>query len=256
MKKVIVVLLIAVFLLTLLAFPVSAAKNTDDKGNNGVNAGPVADVSNKTSGISDDSKGAGQSEQAGSGSLISQANKNESAGQGALVSVKVTSVRQNQQEIKAQIKQIQKESANISGSEQNNRLKNQNTVRIAVQTLLAAGNISGGIGEQISAIAKEFNNSVMAQNKAEEKIQTRNAVSKFFFGGDFDAANDIQAQTEQNRQRIENLNTLMNQCSDCDEELKTMIKEQIQVLEQEQNRLSEISRAELGNKGIFGGLFG
>ena len=188
--------------------------------------------------------------------MISQANKNESAGQGAVVSVKVTSVSQNQQEIKAQIKQIQKESANISGSEQNNRLKNQNTVRIAVQTLLAAGNISGGIGDQISAIAKEFNNSVMVQTKAEEKIQTRNAVSKFFFGGDFDAANDIQAQTEQNRQRIENLNTLMNQCSDCDEELKTMIKEQIQVLEQEQNRLSEISRAELENKGIFGGLFG
>lgn len=255
MKKVIVVLLIAVFLLTLLAFPVSAAKNTDDKGNNGANAGPVADVSNKTAGISNDSKGAEQLSKQSDGSVL-LANKNESAGQGALVSVKVTSVSQNQQEIKAQIKQIQKESANISGSEQNNRLKNQNTVRIAVQTLLAAGNISGGIGDQISAIAKEFNNSVMVQTKAEEKIQTRNAVSKFFFGGDFDAANDIQAQIEQNRQRVENLNTLMNQCSDCDEELKTMIKEQIQVLEQEQNRLSEISRAELENKGIFGGLFG
>ncbi|MBN2733808.1 MAG: hypothetical protein JXQ82_02990 [Methanomicrobiaceae archaeon] len=249
MKKIIAILLIAALLL---AFPVTAAKNTDDTGNGGAGANQAAGLTNNTATeIDEELKGAGQS----AGAVISQAEKGEPAGQGAGVSAAVTSANQNQQEIKSQIKLMQKEAANISGLESNNRLKNQNTVRVAVQTLLAAGNISGGIGEQISAVAKEFNNSVMSQYNAEEKIQSRNAISRFFFGGDSNAAKDIQAHIEQNRQRIENLNTLMNQC-DCDEELKAMIREQIQVLEQEQNRLSELSQTELGDKGLLGGIFG
>ena len=237
MKKILAIIIIAALFISV---PVSAASdNGQGQGNS------------DAKGIDEELKGnqAGDSETA-------QANKNESAGKGNAVSTSLTTANQNQQEIKAQIKLILKENANISGLTSENKLQNQNIVRSAVQTLLAAGNISGGIGEQISAIAKEFNNSVMAQYNAEEKIQNRNAISRFFFGGDADAAEEIQQQIEANRVRLENLNTLMNQCEDCDGELKTMIQEQIQLLEQEQNRLQELAQAETDDKGLLGGIFG
>ncbi len=245
MKKILTILLIAA---VLIALPVSAAKTTDDTQGNASGASVKAEE--KVTGAN---KAADKSNQSG-GSSTAQANKNESAGQGSGISTNLATATQSQQEIKAQIKEILKE--NNSGLSSNNRLKNENTVRVAVKTLLAAENISGGIGPQISAIAKEFNNSVKIQYTAEETIQNRNALSRFFFGGDSQAAGEIQQQIEANRVRLENLNNLMNQCGDCDEELKAMIQEQIQLLEQEQNRLQELSQAELNDKGLLGGLFG
>jgi len=248
MKKILIIMLIAA---VLIALPVSAAKATDDAQGNTNSASVKADE--KLTGAD---QAENKSNQSG-GPVTAQANRNQSAGQGNGVSANPTSASQNQQEIKAQIKLIQKENANITGLSSNNRLKNENTVRVAVQTLLAAGNIQGGIGEQISSIAKNFNNSVIAQYNAEEKIQNKNALSRFFFGGDSEAAEEIRQQVEQNRIRLENLETLMNMCGeDCDEELKAMVREQIQLLEEEQNRLQELSQAELDDKGLLGGLFG
>jgi hypothetical protein len=237
MKKILVILIIAALLFTI---PAVGAKGSDDSGNKG-----------NTGGNTVQAVGAGQSANQSAGSAISQANKNESAGQGVGISGNLTYTYNNQEAIKNRIRLIQNESLNLSGS----GTKNQNTVRVAVQALVEAGNISGGTGEQISAIAKEFNNSVTAQYNAEEKIRNRDALSRFFFGGDSDAAKEIQQQFEQNRVRIENLNTLMNECN-CDDELKAMIREQIQVLEEEQNRLQELAQAELGDKGLFGGFLG
>lgn len=237
MKKIIAILLIAVLLI---AFPTSAAKNTDNGGNNaGLQAVGTGQQGNQTGGLP-----------------VLQEKKNIPPGQENGLSTNLTAAERNRQEIKAQIKLIQKKNANITGLSSNNRVMNENKVHVAVQTLLAAGNISGGIGPQISAIAKEFNNSVTAQYKAEEKIQNRNAISRFFFGGDSEAAGEIQQQIEANRIRIGNLDNLMNQCGeDCDGELKAMIQEQIQSLEQEQNRLRDLSQAELNDKGLLGGLF-
>ncbi|MBN1433102.1 MAG: hypothetical protein JW931_10075 [Methanomicrobiaceae archaeon] len=241
MKKILVILVIAALLI---AFPVSAAKPADDSQGNGNGAAAALGAASKTAnGIDNELKG----NKSGVSATV----------QGNGISANLTAAERNRQEIKAQIKLIQKENANITGLSSNNRVMNENKIRVAVQTLLAAGNISGGIGPQISAIAKELNNSVTAQNKAEEKIQNRNAISRFFFGGDSEAAGEIQQQIEANRVRLGNLDNLMNQCGeDCDGELKAMIQEQIQLLEQDQNRLQELSQAELNDKGLLGGLFG
>lgn len=130
--------------------------------------------------------------------------------------------------------------------------QNQNRVRLAVHTLLAAENISGGIGKNISAIAREFNNSVKATIKSEEKINSRGGFTKFLFGGDSEAADEIEQELNMNQERIQELNRLTEHC---DEELKGMMQEQIQNMEQEQNRLRQKSQEEKRNKGLFGWLF-
>jgi len=129
--------------------------------------------------------------------------------------------------------------------------RNQNTVREAVHALLSMEDLATGIGPQVSQIAREFNNSVQATIMAEEKIQKRSAFVRFFMGGEKDAAGEIERKINQNQQRIEELNRLRKECA-CGEEVKTMIQEQIQNMEQEQERLQQLAKKENNRNGLFG----
>jgi len=132
--------------------------------------------------------------------------------------------------------------------------QNQNRVRLAVHALLAMENLTGGIGRNVSQIAREFNNSVQATIRAEERIQTRNMLMRFFFGGDEQAAEGMEQEVNRNRERIQELRRLMQEC-DCEEGVKTMLQEQIQNMEMEQNRIQELAQNEKKSKGIFGWLW-
>lgn len=130
---------------------------------------------------------------------------------------------------------------------------NQNQVRLAVHTLLAMENLTGGIGKNVSAIAREFNNSIQSTIRAEERIQHRSRIRTAFFGGDTDAADDIEAETNRNQARIQLLKQYKEQCS-CSEEVKAMIQEQITAMEQEQTRLKSLAQQEKAKKGLLGWL--
>ena len=132
--------------------------------------------------------------------------------------------------------------------------QNQNRVRLAVHALLAMENLTGGIGRNVSQIAREFNNSVQATIRAEESIQTRSWFSRFFFGGDEQAAGEMEQECNRNIERIQELKRLMQEC-ECDEQVRAMLQEQIQNMEMEQNRLQEMAQNEKGSKGIFGWLW-
>ena len=135
-----------------------------------------------------------------------------------------------------------------------NIYKNQNRVRLAVHALLAMENLTGGIGRNISQIAREFNNSVRATIRAEERVQKRNALQRFFAGGDNEAAEEIEQKVNQNRQMVEQLKQLREQC-ECGSEVKALMQEQIQNMEQEQTRLQSLAQGEKASKGLFGWLW-
>lgn len=148
---------------------------------------------------------------------------------------------------------IEKETRNMKGTEQK-IYQNQNTVRVAVHTLLAMEDLTGGIGKNISQIAREFNNSIQALIRVEERIEKRSKITRFFIGGDDQSAREIEQHTLQNQIRIQELKKYAGDCN-CSEEVKIMLQEQIQNLEREQLRLSELARKEKENKGLFGWLW-
>jgi hypothetical protein len=153
--------------------------------------------------------------------------------------------------IKAEMAQ-QRQAANTeSGEKKGNSVQNQNEVRIAAQTLSKLAPMMGGIGKDISTIAKEFNNSVQATINAEEKIQTKSGFAKFFSGGDKEAARTLKAEAEKNQERLQKLKEFKESCA-CDEEVKTIMQEQITLMEQEQTRLGQVADKELNKKGLFG----
>ena len=159
-------------------------------------------------------------------------------------------IQQKEQEMNQEIEAFKEKKQEV--------YQNQNEVRLAVHSLLAMEGLVGGIGNQVSQIAQEFNNSVQATIKAEEKIQNRNMIVSFFMGGDQEAAGKIEQEVNQNRLKIQQLKQLYQQC-DCDEEIKNMFQEQVENMEQEQNRLQQVASQEKKIRGIWGwlkGLFG
>ena len=134
-------------------------------------------------------------------------------------------------------------------------IRNQNKVRLAVHAMLAMEDLTNGIGRNISAIARGFNNSVKTTLAAEEKIQKKSKFARFLTGGDEEAAEELEQEVEQNRIRVRELKKLMGECEDCEADVMNLLQEQIQNMEQEQNRLSELAQKEKSRKGLFGWLF-
>ena len=132
--------------------------------------------------------------------------------------------------------------------------KNQNQVRLAVHSLLAMEDLTGGIGQQVSKIARDFDNSVQKTINAEEKIESKGKFARLFTGGDKETAEELEAEATQNQQKIQELKQLKEQC-ECEEELKQMMQEQIQNMEQEQKRLQELAQKEKQSKGMFGWIW-
>ncbi|MDD5043768.1 MAG: hypothetical protein PHD51_03855 [Patescibacteria group bacterium] len=172
--------------------------------------------------------------------------------------IKARNINELKEIIQTKKLELKEELQNLRENKLKKIYENQNIVREAVHSLLSAENLTGGIGPQISAIAQEFNNSVQSTIQAEEKLQTRNRIIKFFTGGDQTTASVLEQEAEKNRTRIEKLNQLKNECTNCAEEVKTVLQEQIQKVEQEQTRLEKVAKAEQQIKGIWGwvrGLF-
>lgn len=129
--------------------------------------------------------------------------------------------------------------------------KNENLVRDTVQSLLSVANRTGGIGKEVSAIAREFNNGIDNVKKAEQKIQNRGWFKRLFVGGDAEAAAILANESMKNSEMVQQLKDLAGKCN-CTDEIKQQFKEQIQVLEQEQTRLKEMADKEKKSKGLFG----
>ena len=138
-------------------------------------------------------------------------------------------------------------------TEQSEKIIGQNQIRLAIQTILASENLTGGIGDQVSELAQGFNNSIQETIQHEEKIQNRNKLVKWFFGGDIEAAEELEEESNELQARIQNMNQLI-QNSEMDEEIKEILQQQIQVMQQEQTRLQQLAQEEKGNNGIFGFL--
>ncbi len=191
--------------------------------------------------------------------LLANSENTQNQGEDSQIQVQDQNQVQSQklEEIKQKVQEKKQEMANQAeamGTKEQKVYQNQNEVRSAVHALLEMKDVVGGIGPQVSEIAKQFNNSVKATINAEEKIEKRSGVAKFFFGGDKAAAEELEAEAQKNQQKIQELKQLKDQC-ECSEEVKAMMQEQIQAMEGEQQRLIQKATEEKAKKGLLGWMF-
>ena len=114
------------------------------------------------------------------------------------------------------------------------------------------GDGARGIGPQVSEYARQFNNSLQAQVQAEERIEKRNAVVRFFAGGDQAAAGTLEQETVRNQERIQEMQQLITQCQDCDAQIMELLQAQLKEMEGVQTRLQLLAEKEEQDRGIFG----
>ena len=129
--------------------------------------------------------------------------------------------------------------------------KNPNQVRDAVHALLAMENRTGGIGPQVSAIAREFNNSANESQRYKDRIQNRDALTRFFFGGDRQAANELANLTAQDQARISEIGDLMNSTT-LDADTRSQMDGQIQILQQQLAQEQQLIAQARQDRGLFG----
>ncbi len=114
-----------------------------------------------------------------------------------------------------------------------------------------------GIGKNVSQIAVQMNASVQRIEQAEQKIRSQGigiAIRNFFFGGDKTSANQLLEETNQTRTRLQKLEELKNQSQD--PEIRTMLQEQINGVNQTVQKMEMLAVQEKAKKGIFSFLFG
>jgi len=129
--------------------------------------------------------------------------------------------------------------------------RNQNEVRLAVHTLLGMGNLTGGIGQNISQIARDFNNSAITSARLEQQIRERSTVTRVVWGGDQDAARELAGIAEQNRLRIQEVRQLLANTTTAPE-VRAYSEDQLRVLGQEQARIEEVASRESRDRGLLG----
>jgi len=254
MKK---ILFFAVVFLAAASVAVAAENQRGNQGESGsVNAGINANVDD--SDLADDSAALQDEANEEVTQVLNQnmeRNQERTANQGEETQLKIKNTAEWKNFMETKKEALSQEIENITDEAKQKVWRNQNTVREAVQALLASKDLIGGIGQQVSAIANEFNNSVEKTLAAEEQIQKRSRIREFFNGGDKTAANAIKEEVDKNQERIQELKNLWQSCG-CQEELKSLLQEQVKNLEQEQNRLGELAREQADKKGVFGWLFG
>ncbi|MEA1925526.1 MAG: hypothetical protein U9M95_06620 [Candidatus Altiarchaeota archaeon] len=232
--------------LSLLATPLVLAEKGGNSANKSMTPPGLEKQGKKLGGDSNPAvnKAGGKPDDAGSQSM-----SNSGVRHAKVVLAKV----KNKTALKKQ--QLELELQNISNRDKLKVFRNQNTVREAVMTMLALkkeGNFSGGIGKNISAIARNFSNSVNKTIQAEQRIMERQGFMRMLFGGDENAAGTIQSQLNRNRVTLQKLQHLEGEI---DPEYRNLLQNQTQLIQQEQERLRQVAQQELGDKGLLGWLF-
>ncbi len=188
------------------------------------------------------------------GVQISQQDQDQTQGRtGVATAVETTSpdiIRQRDRDLFLQ--QVSLQEQNLLQAQD----REQAQVDVALYALSLSKNVTGNAGPELTRIAGEINNSLGAAYQAEQQIKTRSSFTRMLFGGDQEAAGLLIQYADQNQQRIQQMEQLVTNCSDCDPQVRVTLEEQVQVLSQEQNRLSVLGQQEQGDRGLVGWLFG
>jgi hypothetical protein len=124
----------------------------------------------------------------------------------------------------------------------------------AVEDLLEVADIEEGkLGEKVREIAKNQEHSSDETEHFIQNAQSRGKVAEFILGPKYAELNGIQKQIGKNESQIQSLVQVASQLDD--EDLKQAVEDQIEVLKEENAKLSSFIAGKEKERGIFGWVF-
>ena len=112
---------------------------------------------------------------------------------------------QNQEQSTSTVGQQNKE----QNQGQINAEQHRSAVANFVQSILQVADREGGIGERVKLIAREQSESATTTIQVMEKVQTRGKIKTFLFGSDYKNLGTLRSEMVKTRNRLEQLNRLM-----------------------------------------------
>ncbi|HOX96504.1 MAG TPA: hypothetical protein PLI45_03945 [Candidatus Woesebacteria bacterium] len=197
--------------------------------------------------------------------------KNETAGSGSVagqtnaVSPAKTAVVMNQNQVKTQnagdesqlmIQTSEQEEA-LEGTKSAAprsvmALEHMSLVAKGVEEILTTKTLKGGIGDQVRVLAQEQKQSQDQMRLQVDKVASRSGLLKSLIGPDYRGMKSIESLMAQNELRIQRLTELMNQLTNSGD--KTMVKEMIETLVQQNTSLQTMINEESVDGSLFGWL--
>jgi hypothetical protein len=240
------VLIVAIMVLLV---PISVCANASDNGgsNNDVSGSPDSGTSMSFSNLS-------KGDQIQDQDRLYNQTQDQIQDQDRLQNqTRVLNATELHDQIQERARELDRDQMNLSRDRQ--QLLNQyNNESAFVYILQNQSDQFGSIGPQLSQYAMQINTSIQVETQAQERIQSRNAVVRFFMGGDEVAAGELQQETLRNRQQIHEMQLLIEQCS-CDPQVRLLLQNQLQQMEQQQTELQQRAQQELQDKGLLGWIW-
>ncbi|MDD3531301.1 MAG: hypothetical protein PHV99_01785 [Candidatus Pacebacteria bacterium] len=166
---------------------------------------------------------------------------------------RAVSIADLKQKIEMRKQELDQEEASTTESRKD-IIKNANPVRLAVHALLASKDLVDGIGQQVSEIAKQMNDSVATTTNVEAKVQARGFITRLLFGGDKASGEAIAKAVEKNQENIAKLTELLAQAN-IGADVQATLNAQIAALKDAQTRLQALADKERNTWGLFSWRF-
>jgi hypothetical protein len=131
----------------------------------------------------------------------------------------------------------------------------KSVVAKAVEDLLFVANVEGenGIGQKVREIARAQRDSSEKVNTLVDDAQSRSKFSELILGPKYADLNALQTQIAANQARLQSLSEVKSQLTDAD--LQEVIKEHIDALTEENEKLQGFISGKEKQKGLFGWVF-
>ncbi|MFH1280885.1 MAG: hypothetical protein ABII08_04730 [Candidatus Beckwithbacteria bacterium] len=131
--------------------------------------------------------------------------------------------------------------------------EHMSVVAQTVEELLTTQGAKGGIGQQVSEVAREQQQAQQEIEGELDKLGARQGWARKLFGPDYKAIKNLNQQIERNRLRIRQLEQLQTQVANVADQ--TQIQEAAQALVEQNTALEEQIQAEEQTGSLFGWLF-
>jgi hypothetical protein len=140
-----------------------------------------------------------------------------------------------------------------SSSRSEEALQHMSEVAKKVQELLTTVGAKGGIGQQVSEVAKEQNDEQQATRDSIDKIDSRSGLLKALIGPNFKELGNIRAQIARTDDRIQKLNQLKDQFAG-DAATQKLIGDTVTALQTQLASLENKVQTEESSPSLFGWL--
>ena len=123
----------------------------------------------------------------------------------------------------------------------------------AEELIFVLGQLEGGIGDQISAIAREHVRDHEQASEALDEAEGRSSFARFFIGPNYSRLKEAKQTVEQNRSRIQQIRQQINLATN-DEITKIRLIEELSQMEMQDLALGEQIGSFEGGFSLFGWL--